>query len=73
MHQYSLFAYYKHPSGFKFKVDTNTWGEYNVDNANSEKYRGYEFLTNALVGYEKKIWILPLMSTTSLIRDMQWK
>lgn len=54
MHQYSLFAYYKHPSGFKFKVDTNTWGKYNVDNANSEKYGGYEFLTNALIGYEKK-------------------
>jgi len=53
-HQYSLFAYYKHPSGFKFKVDTNSWGEYYVDNANSEKYSGYEFLTNVLVGYEKK-------------------
>lgn len=54
MHQYSLFAYYRHPSGFKFKVDTNTWGEYYVDNANSEKYKGYEFITNALIGYEKK-------------------
>jgi iron complex outermembrane recepter protein len=53
-HQYSLFVYYKHPSGIKFKVDTNTWGRYFVDNANSEKFRGYEFLTNALVGYEKK-------------------
>lgn len=53
-HQYSLFVYYKHPSGLKFKVDTNTWGEYFVDNANSEKYGGYEFLTNVLVGYERK-------------------
>jgi len=53
-HQYSLFAYYKHPSGLKFKVDTNTWGAYYMDNANSEKYKGYQFLTNALIGYEKK-------------------
>ncbi len=53
-HQYSLFLYYKHPSGLKFKVDTNTWGEYWMDNANTEKYKGYQFLTNALIGYEKK-------------------
>lgn len=53
-HQYSLFAFYKHSSGFKFRIDTNTWGEYYVDNANSEKYSGYKFLTNLLVGYEKK-------------------
>ncbi|MDH4231870.1 MAG: TonB-dependent receptor [Nitrospirota bacterium] len=53
-HQYSLFVYYKHPSGLKFKVDANTWGEYYMDNANTEKYGGYDFLTNALIGYEKK-------------------
>lgn len=52
-HQYSMFLYFKHPSGFKFRVETNTWGEYYMDNANSEKYKGYKFLTNALVGYEK--------------------
>jgi iron complex outermembrane receptor protein len=54
MHQYSLYAYYKHPSGFKFKVDTYTWGKYFVDNANSDTYKGYAFLTNALIGYEMK-------------------
>jgi len=54
MHQYSLFAYYRHPSGFKAKIETNTWGEYYVDNANSEKYKGYEFITNAMIGYETK-------------------
>lgn len=54
MHLYSLFVNYRHPSGFKFKIDTNTWGEYYVDNANSEKYKGYEFLTNAMIGYETK-------------------
>lgn len=54
MHQYSLFASYKNPSGFKFKIDTNTWGRYYVDNANSETYEGYKFLTNLLIGYERK-------------------
>lgn len=53
MHQYSLFAFYRHPSGFKLKIDTSTWSNYYVDNANSETYSGYDFLTNVLVGYEK--------------------
>jgi iron complex outermembrane receptor protein len=61
--QYSLFVFYKNPSGFKFKVETNTWGEYYVDNANSEKYGGYQFLTNALVGYEKKNFDVTLYAT----------
>lgn len=56
MHQYSLFAHYKHSSGFKIKVDAYTWGNYFVDNANSEKYAGYDFLTNVLIGYEQKNW-----------------
>ena len=54
MHQYSLFAAYKHSSGFRARVETNTWGEYEVDNANSETYEGYSLITNALVGYEWK-------------------
>lgn len=52
--QYSLYANYKHPSGIRLKVDTYTWGKYFVDNANSDRYRGYSFLTSALVGYERK-------------------
>lgn len=52
--QYSLYAFYKHSSGFKAKIDTTTWGEYYVDNANSEKYKGYDFITSALVGFERK-------------------
>ncbi len=55
-YQYTVFAYYKHPSGLKFKVDTNTWGEYHVDNANSDTYDGYAFITNALAGYEQGNW-----------------
>jgi len=54
VHQYALFASYKHSSGLRAKVETNTWGEYEVDNANSETYKGYSFITNALVGYEWK-------------------
>lgn len=54
--QYSLFAYYKHPSGFKTRIDTNTWGAYYMDNANSERYRGYSFLTSLMLGWEKGNW-----------------
>jgi iron complex outermembrane receptor protein len=54
MNQYSIYTMYKHPSGFKGKIDTTTWGEYFVDNANSEKYKGYGLITSVLVGYEKK-------------------
>ncbi len=55
-HQFSLYTVYRHPSGFRFKVETNTWGEYDVDNANSETYEGYSFITNALIGYAKNGW-----------------
>lgn len=55
-HKYSFFATYKHPSGFKLKVQTHTWGEYFMDNANTEKYEGYEFVTNTMVGYETGNW-----------------
>lgn len=54
MNQYNLFALYKHESGVRFKADTNIWGRYYVDNANSETYEGYKFITNFLVGYETK-------------------
>lgn len=55
-HQYNFYLFYKHPSGFKVKLDTYSWGEYYVDNANSGKYHGYDFLTNAMIGYEDKNW-----------------
>ena len=28
-------------------------GSYYIDNANTEKYGGYDFLTNMMIGYEK--------------------
>lgn len=53
---YNLFAFYKHSSGFKARVDTSTWGAYYVDNANSDRCRGYEFLTSLMLGWEKGRW-----------------
>jgi len=53
-HKYTLYVYYFHPSGFKAKIDTNTWGQYYTNAANTGKYKGYEFLTNLFLGYEKK-------------------
>jgi iron complex outermembrane receptor protein len=55
-HQYSLYAFYRHPRGFKARLETYSWGKYYVDNANSETYHGYDFLTNLTVGYENKHW-----------------
>lgn len=59
-HQYSLGLSWQHSSGFKARIDTYSWGEYWVDNANSEKYGGYDLLTNLLVGWEKGPWDLSL-------------
>lgn len=51
-HQYSLFADYRHPKGFKARVQTHSWGPYYMDIANTEKYDGYDFVTNLALGYE---------------------
>ena len=61
IHQYSAFISYKHTSGFRFRVQTETWGSYYMDNANTEKYEGYEFLTSASVGYSRGNLNLSLM------------
>lgn len=52
-HQYSFFGRYYHRSGIRLKLETFTWGSYYMDNANTEKYEGYEFATNAMIGYER--------------------
>lgn len=51
--QYSLSLDYDHPSGFKARVQADTWGSYYVDNANSEKYEGYELVTGLMLGYQR--------------------
>jgi len=53
-HYASLFASYRHPSGFKLRITSNSWGDYWMDNANSQKYMGYRFVTSASVGYENR-------------------
>lgn len=55
-HYYSLYAMYKHSSGFKVRVQSDTWGSYYIDNANSEKYGGYSFITSLMLGYERGGW-----------------
>lgn len=57
-HQYSFFGRYRHSSGVKCRLETFSWGSYYVDNANTEKYDGYDFATNAMVGYEWGSWDL---------------
>ena len=50
--QYSLFAAYRMDNGFKARITTKGWGSYYMDNANTEKYEGYDFVTDLMVGYE---------------------
>ncbi len=52
-HQYSFYGRYRHFSGVSLKLQTFTWGSYDMDNANTEKYKGYAFVTNAMLGYER--------------------
>ncbi len=50
--QYGLSLGYSHPRGFKAVLRSNSWGSYYVDNANTEMYGGYEFVTNLLLSYQ---------------------
>lgn len=52
--QYGLFLGWKSPTGWKARLSSNTWGEYWLDNANTEKYQGWEWVTNLSVGYERQ-------------------
>ncbi|MCB1849211.1 MAG: TonB-dependent receptor [Gammaproteobacteria bacterium] len=52
-HQYSLFVDYRHPAGLKARLQANSWGSYYLDAANSEKYGGYDFVTDLSLGYER--------------------
>ncbi|AXH15153.1 TonB-dependent receptor [Malaciobacter mytili LMG 24559] len=51
--QYALFATFNY-LGFKSRVQTRTWGSYYMDNANTQKYEGYKFVTDLMLGYERK-------------------
>lgn len=52
--QYSLFATLNLSNGFKSRITTKTWGSYYMDNANTQKYEGYKFVTDLMLGYEHK-------------------
>jgi len=51
--KHTLFADYTHPSGLTARVSLDSWGSYYMDSANSEKYEGYDNVTNVFVGYER--------------------
>jgi iron complex outermembrane receptor protein len=50
--QYGLFLGWKQGS-WRVRLSANTWGEYWLDNANTEKYPGWEWVTNLSIGYER--------------------
>lgn len=52
-HQYSIYSKFQYKN-FKSRVQFRTWGSYYMDNANSEKYEGYDFVTDLMLGYERK-------------------
>ncbi|MBF0188256.1 MAG: TonB-dependent receptor [Magnetococcales bacterium] len=52
-HQSSLSIGFDDDSGLKARVQSDFWGEYQMDNANSEIYEGYNFLTSVMLAYEK--------------------
>jgi iron complex outermembrane receptor protein len=52
--QYSIFAAYNLANGFKTRVTARTYGSYYMDNANTEKYEGYDLITDYMIGYEMK-------------------
>lgn len=54
-HQYSIFAAFNMENGFKSRITTKSWGSYYMDNANTQKYEGYKFVTDLMVGYEHNV------------------
>ena len=49
--QYSVFLAYNLPSGFKSRITAKSYGSYYMDNANTQKYEGYDLITDLMVGY----------------------
>jgi len=52
-HKTTIFLDYKNNHGITARISADTWGSYWVDNANSEKYQGYDLVTNLFVGWEQ--------------------
>ncbi|MBF0307569.1 MAG: TonB-dependent receptor [Alphaproteobacteria bacterium] len=51
-HQYGFFARWAPRDDLWLRVDTRTWGEYWMDNANTMTYPGYQLLTDVSAGWE---------------------
>lgn len=54
MQQYGVFAGWKSDNGWRTRLAANSWGPYWLDNANTEQYDGWEWVTNFTVGYQRK-------------------
>ncbi len=50
--QYMVFLQYKNRTGFKARMQTETWSSYYIDTANTEKYQGLKNITSLMVGYQ---------------------
>ena len=52
--QYSIFTAYNLANGFKTRLTARTFGSYYLDNENTQKYEGYDLITDLMIGYEKQ-------------------
>lgn len=53
-HQYGVFVGWRPAADWRVRLSSNTWGEYWLDNANTEKYEGWEWITNLSVAYARE-------------------
>ena len=61
--QYSLFLAFNLTNGFKSRITTRSYGSYYMDNSNSQKYEGYDLITDLMIGYEKNAHSIQLNTT----------
>ena len=52
-HQYGMFVTWQHMSGVRLRLQSESWGEYFIDNANTESYTGYDFVASLNIAYER--------------------
>ncbi|MCX7897721.1 MAG: TonB-dependent receptor [Rhodocyclaceae bacterium] len=50
-HQYGVFLGWQ-GQGWRARLSANSWGKYWLDNANSEQYEGWKWVTNLSLGYQ---------------------
>ena len=56
---YTLFAQYE-TGKFSSRLQGRSWGSYYLDNANTEKYKGFDFVTDLTLGYEHQAHMIQL-------------